>query len=87
MADEIFEVVGTRTLNFVGQDGRPVQKMQWFVTCPARDVQGVATDKININTADAVQLDWLPQLGDLCRCIYNKYGKVSAFVPVEQARR
>ena len=34
--DDIFEVVGIRTLNFIGNDGRPVQKMQWFVTFVSR---------------------------------------------------
>lgn len=80
--DEIFQVVGTRTLNFVGNDGKPVQKMQWFFTFSARNVDGVATEKVTINTADALQLSWLPKVGDLCRCVYNKYGKVSSFVQV-----
>lgn len=81
--EEIWEVVGVRHLDFVGQDGRPVQCSQWFVTGHKDGVEGVITDKISLQRRSVEQLDYVPVLGDLVRCVYNKYGKVAAFIPVE----
>lgn len=82
MAD-VFELVGIRPMDFTGRDGNRVRKTSFFYTFNDKGIQGVGTDKVSINTDELAGMEYVPAVGDLFGCVYNKYGKVAAFIPVE----
>lgn len=77
---EIFTLVGMRRVNFKGQDGNPVDGLNLFFQYSDRNITGYGTEKIFISAAKFNDVSFMPQIGDNCQLLYNKYGKVADII-------
>lgn len=79
---DIIEIVGLRQMDFVAQDGRPINGYQYFYLVDDPQVTGKMAGKLFIS-ADAISsFGFLPKVGETVKAYYNRRGKVTAFEPV-----
>ena len=74
------EVVGFRPYDMVAKDtGANLKGVSVFVlTDDAKNVTGRMADKFSLSEEKLNDCGWYPQVGDVIKPYYNKYGKVDS---------
>lgn len=79
---DIIEIVGLRKMSFTGQDGHQVEGMQFFYTMQDNNVEGKLAGKMFMSAAALSQCGFIPNVGEIVKVFYNRYGKPNAFEPM-----
>ena len=77
---EIYTLVGMRRVNFKGQDGKSVDGWNLFFEYEDPNITGFGTEKIFISAAKFNEVSFMPEMGNRCQLMYNKFGKVADIV-------
>ena len=75
-------VVGMRTLDFTGSDGRPVCGVSLHLQYDDPDVEGFAVEKIFVQMPVFRAASYVPEVGGDCGLVFNRKGKVTDIVRV-----
>jgi hypothetical protein len=80
-AVNMYTLVGTKDLDFMGSDGKQVNGVNLFFTYEDERVRGVATERVFVHSDRFLKLSFMPEIGGSCDLRYDKYGKIRDIVP------
>lgn len=80
--NDVYELVGIRGVSFKGSDGSEVEGTNLYLTYEDDYIDGVGTERVFVTSKRFDTLSFVPEIGDRCRLMYNKYGKIADIVPV-----
>lgn len=69
-------IVGIRSMKFTDNQNRAVEGSSIFITYQDKNITGVGTDKVFLNSDRIKSLQRDPEVGDTIFISYNRYGKV-----------
>ena len=76
--ETIYTLVGRRNASFKGStDGKQIDGVYLWLSYEARNVEGVAVDKIFVSSGRVMDMSFFPEIGQQCVLYFNKYGKVA----------
>lgn len=84
MGDKV-TIIGIRHVDFKDQvDGKQVTGFTFYFTQVenSQSLEGLSCGKAFISQVFFDRMSYVPSVGTECFVIYNKYGKVSAFAPI-----
>lgn len=69
-------IVGIRSMKFTDNQNRAVEGSSIFLTYEDKNIRGLGTDKVFLNSDRIKSLERDPEVGDTIFISYNRYGKV-----------
>lgn len=80
---DIIKIVGTRDTSFTSQDGKQINGVSVFFTMQDDKVEGLMTGKHFISLDNLGVFSVQPKVGLAVQVVYNRYGKVDDYLPVQ----
>lgn len=77
--DEIYNLIGMKHVDFVGQNGSPVKGWNFFFTYEDPKITGMGIKKVFIPDDRFAKLSFVPEVGSYCSLVYGPYNKVVGF--------
>lgn len=82
---EKIKVVGIRQVKFTAPDTKQEisgVRVYFLQDAPMRGLEGQSCDSVFLSNEAFNKLSYVPSIGQECNIDFNRYGKVSSFVPL-----